>query len=78
VRPDRVAAADDPDRTGGLFFSHPVNRTSANGVTGSPSRARREDGARLFTWLVEDLAARVREALTETPPLPHPYGAPPT
>jgi creatinine amidohydrolase len=78
VRPDRVAAADDPDRTGGLLFSHPVNRTSTNGVTGSPSRARREDGARLFTWLVEDLAARVRQALSETPPLPHPYGAPPT
>jgi len=77
VRPDRVATADDPDRTAGLFFSHPVNRTSANGVTGSPSRARREDGARLFTWLVDDLAGRVRQALTEAPPLPHPYGAPP-
>jgi creatinine amidohydrolase len=75
VRPDRLAQADDPDRTAGLFFSHPVNRTSANGVTGAPSRARREDGARLFAWLVEDLSARVRGALTETPPLPHPYGA---
>ena len=26
--------ADDPDRTDGLVFSHPVNRTSKNGVTG--------------------------------------------
>jgi creatinine amidohydrolase len=76
VRPDRVAGADDPDRTGGLLFSHPVNRTSENGVTGAPSRARREDGARLFAWLVEDLTARVRGALKETPPLPHSYGAP--
>jgi creatinine amidohydrolase len=76
VRPDRVAGADDPDRTGGLFFSHPVNHTSGNGVTGHPSRARREDGARLFSWMVDDLSARVRAALVETAPLPHPYGAP--
>lgn len=76
VRTDRIASADDPDRTGGLFFSHPVNRTSANGVTGHPSRATREDGARLYAWMVEDLTARVRAALRETPPLPHGYGAP--
>jgi creatinine amidohydrolase len=74
VRADRIA--DDPDRTAGLMFSHPVNRTSENGVTGSPSRARREDGARLFSWLVEDLSTRVRGALVESPPLPHSYGAP--
>jgi creatinine amidohydrolase len=76
VRPDRIADADDPDRTTGLLFSHPVNRTSTNGVTGAPSRARREDGARLFSWLVEDLSSRVRGALAERPPLPHAYGAP--
>lgn len=77
VRADRVSAADDPDRTHGLLFSHPVNRTSANGVTGAPSQATREAGARLYAWMVEDLTARVRAALTEKPPLPHPYGAPP-
>jgi creatinine amidohydrolase len=76
VRTDRVRDADDPDRTGGLFFSHPVNRTSANGVTGAPSRASREEGARLFAWMVEDLCARVREALREQAPIDHPYGAP--
>jgi creatinine amidohydrolase len=76
VRPDRVAAADDPDRTEGLFFSHPVNRTSANGVTGAPSRANREEGARLFRWMVDDLSTRVRAALVERPPLEQPYGAP--
>jgi len=76
VRPDRVAAADDPDRTDGLFFSHPVNRTSANGVTGAPSRANREEGARLFRWMVDDLSARVSSALAEKPPLAQPYGAP--
>jgi creatinine amidohydrolase len=76
VRPALIAHADDPDRTTGLLFSHPVNRTSENGVTGSPSRARKEDGATLFAWMVEDLGARVRAALRESPPLPHGYGAP--
>jgi creatinine amidohydrolase len=75
VRPDRIAAADDPDRTAGLLFSHPVNHTSENGVTGAPSRASREAGAQLFAWMVEDLTARVRAGLSETPPLSHPYGA---
>jgi creatinine amidohydrolase len=76
VRSDLLAAADDPDRTAGLLFSHPVNHTSSNGVTGTPSRARAEDGAALFAWMVEDLAARVRAGLQEAPPLSHPYGAP--
>jgi creatinine amidohydrolase len=76
VRPDRIASADDPDRTAGLLFSHPVNRTSCNGVTGSPSQASREAGARLFAWMVEDLTAKVQAARREVPPLPHPYGAP--
>jgi creatinine amidohydrolase len=75
VRADRIAAADDPDRTAGLLFSHPVNHTSENGVTGAPSRASREAGAQLFAWMVEDLTARVRAGLSETPPLSHPYGA---
>jgi creatinine amidohydrolase len=67
VRPDGIA--DDEDRTGGLIFSHPVNRTSRNGVTGYPSRATREQGERLFGWMVEDLSAQVRAALCEEPPL---------
>jgi creatinine amidohydrolase len=76
VRPDLVAGADDPDRTRGLFFSHPVNRTSENGVTGSPSLANRADGERLAARLVDDLTARVRAALKEESPLPHPYDTP--
>lgn len=76
VRADRVASADDPDRTKGLFFSHPVNRTSENGVTGFPSRASRGEGERLAARLVDDLTSRVRAALREEPPLPHPYGTP--
>jgi creatinine amidohydrolase len=46
ARLDRLADADDPDRTEGLVFSHPVNRTSLNGVTGAPSQATREKGER--------------------------------
>jgi creatinine amidohydrolase len=73
VRPDRLATADDPDRTGCCVFAHPVNRTSLNGVTGKPSLATREKGERWFAWLVEDLAALIRSGCTETPPLPHSY-----
>ena len=52
VRPDVMATADDPDRTDGLVFSHPVNRTSCNGVTGQPSRATAENGRLWFDWMV--------------------------
>ena len=75
VREDRLAASDDEDRTAGLVFTHPVNRTSSNGVTGFPSRATREQGERLFRFMVEDLTALVRRALTETPPLAQSYFA---
>ncbi len=73
VREDLLAKADDPDRTRGLVFSHPVNRTSLNGVTGKPSAATREKGQRLFEWMVEDLSETISRALTETPPLGHSY-----
>ena len=73
VRPDQLAAADDADRTEGLVFAHPVNRTSLNGVTGAPSRARAEEGQALFDWMVTDLTALVRRGMVETPPLPHSY-----
>jgi len=76
VRPEKLAAADDADRTGGLVFPHPVNRTSRNGVTGFPSRATRKQGEELFRFMVEDLTALVQRALTEQPPLNHSYFAP--
>jgi len=76
VRPDLLGRADDPDRSTGLVFSHPVNRTSANGVTGTPSTASAEEGATLFSWMVEDLAGIVRRGITETPPLDHAYDTP--
>lgn len=73
VRPDRVSEADDPDRTEGLVFAHPVNRTSANGVTGAPSRGSAAQGAELFAWMVEDLAQLVERGMREEPPLGNSY-----
>lgn len=69
VRRNQIKKADDPDRTGGHVFAHPVNRTSANGVTGYPSRAKASDGERLFRWIVADLTKVVRRGLREKPPL---------
>lgn len=73
VRPDKFTEADDPDRTGGCIFAHPVNRTSLNGVTGKPSAASVEKGQRWFDWLVDDLSELVQKGISETPPLQHSY-----
>lgn len=73
ARPHLNATSDDPDRTQGLVFSHPVNRTSANGVTGNPSQASAEEGLRLFAWMTEDLAAIVEKGKLEHPPLAESY-----
>lgn len=73
VRPEKITASDDPDRTEDCVFSHPVNRTSANGVTGSPSLATREKGEKLFQWMVEDLVGLIEKGNREQPPLPHSY-----
>jgi creatinine amidohydrolase len=73
VRPEILATADDPDRTEGCVFSHPVNRTSVNGVTGYPSRATARKGREWFDWMVTDLSERVRAGIAETAPLDHSY-----
>ncbi|MBI1205343.1 MAG: creatininase family protein [Rhodopseudomonas sp.] len=73
VRPDQMADADDPDRTQGLVFAHPVNRTSRNGVTGLPSAATASKGQRWFEWMVEDLSGLIARGLRETPPLDRSY-----
>jgi creatinine amidohydrolase len=73
VRPDKLSEADDPDRTCGCIFSHPVNRTSVNGVTGTPSQASADKGRRWFDWMVEDLSSVVMKGIAETPPLDHSY-----
>jgi creatinine amidohydrolase len=78
VRETALTRADDPDRTNGLLFEHPVNRTSKNGVTGAPSRASLEKGQRWFNMMVDDLSAAISRGQNETPPLPHSYFSPVT
>ena len=73
VRADKLAIADDPDRTDGLVFSHPVNRTSLNGVTGKPSISSAAKGDEWFGWMVEDLSQLIRQGMYEEPPLAHSY-----
>lgn len=73
VRTDRIADADDPDRTADCIFSHPVNRTSVNGVTGTPSAATLEKGSELFSWMVDDLVISIQKGMSEEPPLNHSY-----
>jgi creatinine amidohydrolase len=69
VRTDRLAEADDPDRTGGTVFSYPVSQTSKNGVTGHPTRATAEAGSDLFGQITTALRDLFQTAKTETPPL---------
>jgi creatinine amidohydrolase len=73
VRPDKLNIADDPDRTEGLVFSHPVNRTSLNGVTGTPSISSKEKGEEWLTWMIEDLSNLVTKGTQEYPPLAYSY-----
>ncbi len=73
VRADKIKQADDADRTANLVFTHPVNRTSKNGVTGFPSRASKRQGEILFQMMVEDLAALVKRGSKEKPPLNQSY-----
>ena len=75
VRPLKLATADDADRTGGCIFSHPVNRTSRNGVTGLPGKATVEKGRLWFDWLVEDLTEMIKQGCREVPPLDFSYFA---
>lgn len=67
VRMDLVE--DDPDRTEGTVFSHPVAQTSLNGVTGSPSLGEAERGRELFEEMVAALVDVIETAKSEEPPL---------
>ncbi len=69
VHMDRLAEADDPDRTEGTVFSYPVAQTSTNGVTGSPSEATKEEGEKLFNEMVVSLSKVITTAISESPPL---------
>jgi creatinine amidohydrolase len=63
VRSEKIPDADDPDRTMGIPFALPVDRSSRNGVTGKPSQATKEEGELLFGWMLEDYEEIVRSAL---------------
>ena len=67
-----AAAADDPDRTDGLVFTHPVSRTSVNGVTGRPSEASAAEGEALLRALDARLLEHGGEVFAERPPIPGP------
>lgn len=71
LRPDLVdesSVLDDPDRTVGTVFSYPVNQTSVDGLTGSPSEAGAEEGAHLFEAVVEALVDVIGRARAENYP----------
>jgi creatinine amidohydrolase len=63
------ASADDPDRTAGCVFAHMVAHTSANGVTGAPSKASPRRGAALLRQIVDALVAVIARARHEEAPL---------
>ena len=74
VHLDRLATADDPDRTAGLVFRYTAPALSTNGVTGRPSEATAELGSRLVELTVAALVDRIRRGRLEKPPLgPAPF-----
>ncbi len=74
VHLDRVAGADDVDRTGDLVFRYVAPALSMNGVTGRPSEASAALGVRLWSLAIDAISARVERGRHEKPPL----GTPPT
>jgi creatinine amidohydrolase len=61
--------ADDPDRTADLVFRYTVPALSTNGVTGRPSEATAELGAKLVELTVDALVDLVQRGRVEEPPL---------
>jgi creatinine amidohydrolase len=71
---EKAKEADDADRSEGLVFRYTAPALSTNGVTGRPSQASPELGSRLLALTVDALAALIRRARTEKPPLgPAPF-----
>jgi creatinine amidohydrolase len=69
VRLDRLTTADDPDRTAGLVFRYTAPALSTNGVTGRPSEATTDLGAKLVDIVVDALVDRIERGRREEPPL---------
>jgi creatinine amidohydrolase len=72
-----MSGADDPDRTDGLTFRYTAEVLSSNGVTGCPSQATAALGSRLFDAIVDVVATKARNGITEEPPLPRPHSRTP-
>jgi len=77
VHLDRVSTADDPDRTAPLVFRYTAPVLSTNGVTGRPSEATADLGAKLFALTVDALVDRVVRGRVEEPPLGAPISSAP-
>ncbi|MCW2598821.1 MAG: Creatininase [Frankiales bacterium] len=69
VHADRIADADDEDRTDGLVFRYTAPSLSTNGVTGRPSEATAALGEQLLAGIARAVADRVDRGRTEEPPL---------
>lgn len=69
VHLDRLAGADDPDRTRDLVFRYTATSLSTNGVTGRPSEATAVLGRQLLERTVAAIAAMVERGRVEEPPL---------
>jgi creatinine amidohydrolase len=72
LRPELVDTdeiRDDPDRTAGLVLGYTVAETSRDGLTGAPSRATAELGAKLFETVVAAFVDRIERARVEVPPV---------
>jgi creatinine amidohydrolase len=69
VHLDRLAGADDEDRTAGLVFRYTAPALSVNGVTGNPSQATAELGERLLAGAAAAIARHVVRGRLEEPPL---------
>jgi len=76
VHSDRMATADDPDRTGPLVFRYTATSLSTNGVTGRPSEADAELGAWLVDRTVDALVSLIERGRAEEPPLQDHHLAP--
>ncbi len=68
VHLDRMATADDPDRTTGLVFRYTAQVLSANGVTGRPSEATTALGEKLVDLAAAAIACAVERGRHEQPP----------
>lgn len=72
LRPDLVRmeeARDETEASRDMFFRYFLRERTRTGATGNPLLATREKGERLYRMAVEALAAQIKQAFNEEPPL---------